>query len=202
MMSSTVSAHCNNMNLYETLQIIFAFFQLILAFFLVVAAIIGACIYGWQLSEMRKSTNAATKAAKAAEDSVLLAKQNAHLDQRAWVVVSDVSGVPEVGKPFIVTMNITNVGKTFAKNLKGSPIVEHSPTGEVPDFAARVTSAVVFSTALLAPNLLSSAILKGSDGDISQQTFDSIRSRQIRIFVYGRMTSRRYFRVQTLDHIL
>ena len=133
MMSSTVSAHCNNMNLYETLQIIFAFFQLILAFFLVVAAIIGACIYGWQLSEMRKSTNAATKAAKAAEDSVLLAKQNAHLDQRAWVVVSDVSGVPEVGKPFIVTMNITNVGKTFAKNLKGSPIVEHSPTGEVPD---------------------------------------------------------------------
>ena len=161
------------------------------------AAVIVAVIYGCMLIEMQKSTNAATKAAKAAEDSVTLARENAHLDQRAWVDITDISGFPEAGKPFIVTIQVNNVGKTFAKNLKGSPIIDPRPIGEVPDFAAKVAeveeknkgrSDVVVSSALLPPNGRVTGTIKASDGNISQQAFDNVKANQIRIFLYGRVT--------------
>ena len=104
-------------DLSAVLGLVISFLLLVVTFMTFCAICIQATIYVFQLKEMRKSTDAATKAAKAAEDSVTLVRENAHLDQRAWVVVSDVSGVPEVGKPFIVTINISNLGKTFAKNL-------------------------------------------------------------------------------------
>jgi hypothetical protein len=97
----------SNMTRYETLQII-------LTAFILAAAIVAACIYGCQLSEMQKSTLAATKAAKAAEDSVALATQNAHLDQRAWIGLASVSGAPNVGQPFRVTIAIRNTGNYAA----------------------------------------------------------------------------------------
>jgi len=81
-----------------------------------VAAITVATIYGCQLSQMRQSTKAATDAAKAAKDSVELARQNSWLEQRAWISVTTatlVHPLSEDTKP-IVRLRIKNSGKTPA----------------------------------------------------------------------------------------
>ena len=54
---------------------------------------------------MKASTDAATEAAKAARDSVTLARQASHLDQRAWLLVR-VEGIPEENKPFEITLSV------------------------------------------------------------------------------------------------
>src|SRR5437773_11038225 len=59
-------------------------------------------IYGSQLDEMRKSTQAATDAIKMARDS-------AHLDQRAWISAR-IEGTPSAGQPIIITAATTNTG--------------------------------------------------------------------------------------------
>src|SRR5437879_5170932 len=110
------------MTKYETLQVI-------LTAFILAAAIIAACIYGCQLSEMQKSTIAATKAAKAAEDSVLLAKENTHLDQRAWMAIASISGAPNIGEVFRVTITIRNTGKTPAKKVRFVPVASWQAEG-------------------------------------------------------------------------
>ena len=84
-----------------------------------IIAVVGGLaliIYWCQLREMRKSTDAATRAAKAAEDSITFARNSAHLDQRAWVAPIDVTGKPEEGKPYKVAVTFKNTGRTFAKN--------------------------------------------------------------------------------------
>jgi archaellum component FlaG (FlaF/FlaG flagellin family) len=114
------------MTRYETLQII-------LTAFILAAAIIAACIYGCQLSEMQKATEAATKAAEAAQDSVAHAKETAHIDQRAWVSVPEaVSKVPQDGQKFSVSFRIKNTGKTFAMKTKGRAVIVIQVDGAIP----------------------------------------------------------------------
>src|SRR5437016_2811471 len=62
---------------------------LVISSFLTLGAIWAQVwVYNQQLKEMRKSTDAATKAAKAAEASIIQAKEMTHLDQRAWVAMT------------------------------------------------------------------------------------------------------------------
>jgi hypothetical protein len=178
------------MTRYETLQII-------LSAFVLSAAVIAACIYGCQLSEMQKSTAASTKAAKAAEDSVILARQNARLEQRAWVTVAGISGTPELNKVLRIKIDVANTGKTFAKNLKITPSADPQERGKDPDFAAVVTRIAqagtatkygVDSTVLFPPNGKSSVTLTASSGELGNAEIDALRSGEQRIFVYGKMT--------------
>jgi hypothetical protein len=78
-----------------------------------------AVIYGCQLNEMRKSTNAATSAANSAKKSLEQIERNAHLDQRAWVAPDLLDGKAELGKPYTITILIKNTGKTFANHFIG-----------------------------------------------------------------------------------
>ncbi len=94
---------------------------------LIVVGVAAAGIYFGQLVQMRKSTNAATNAVALQEDSL-------HIDQRAWVTVSNVEMAnPKSGIGIDVT--ITNTGKTPAKNftikVAGEPVRKgSSPTAE------------------------------------------------------------------------
>jgi hypothetical protein len=177
------------MTRYETLQII-------LTAFILAAAIIAACIYGCQLSEMQKSTLAATKAAKAAEDSVVFATQNAHLDQRAWMALASVSGAPNVGEPFRVTITIRNTGKTPAKKVRIVPVVDPRPDGSPPDFEKKVEETAksyesgpygIVSNAVVPPSATSGSTITASKGPLTAAGLETLKGQQ-RVFVYGKIT--------------
>lgn len=65
------------------------------------------------------------KAAKAAEDSVKLAEKNAHLEQRAWVAVSEIIPRAKGKSPWEIAITFKNTGHTPATNfviqLAGQP---------------------------------------------------------------------------------
>jgi hypothetical protein len=170
------------MTTYEILQVIFTAF-------LLAAAIIGACIYGAQLIEMQKATVAATKAAKATEDAVIMARDNARLDQRAWVTVAGITGFPEVGKPLRITIYFANTGKTPAKKVKITPLIGPYKGDIVPDFPAEVTKIAsgdivgqgsVPSTVLLAPNAQSHATINLSKTNLAPEAVTELRERKYR----------------------
>src|SRR5438105_3373559 len=82
--------------------------QVLVQAVLIPAGIYALVIYSEQLDQMQESTKAAT-------DAIKLARDNAHLDQRAWIAPTTVSGKPaELNKPFEIQMQIKNTGKTFA----------------------------------------------------------------------------------------
>src|ERR1700730_13876810 len=84
-----------------------------------IGGLLGLVVLSLQWCEMRKSTDAATKAAIAARDGITRAEATAHLDQRAWVstVQTPISGRPQVGSKFSIRIPVKNNGKTFARNL-------------------------------------------------------------------------------------
>jgi hypothetical protein len=67
---------------------------------------------------MRKSTDAATKAARAADESIRLTREMSRLDQRAWVAAKGIAGIPEIGKPLTVIVAYGNTGKRRGKGSK------------------------------------------------------------------------------------
>jgi hypothetical protein len=85
--------------------------QTIVAAILVPFAIYAVVVYSKQLSQMRKATRAATHATS-------LATLNSHLDLRAWVAPVFLSGKPEPGRVWTVTIETQNSGKTFGKKFE------------------------------------------------------------------------------------
>ena len=105
------------------LTIIVAGVGAIVSFATFLAICLQAWVYMGQLKEMEKSTHAATKAAKAAEDSVELARASieaantaSQFDQRAWVTVALVrfDRPLSVGEKVSVQLTVHNSGRTPA----------------------------------------------------------------------------------------
>lgn len=172
------------MTKYETLQII-------LSAFLLAAAIIAACIYGAQLSEMGQSTAAATKAAKAAEDSVTLAKESARIDQRAWVAVTGIVSLPEANKPFVANANLRNSGKTFAKSVV---VTVHSRVIEnkIDEPAFEQSPPESNSVSILPPSADFECGIYNTK-ILPQVAIDKLYSGEIRLFVFGKITYKDIF---------
>ena len=176
-------------------SIIVSFLLIVVISFLMFCAIcVQAGIYFLQVRQMNKSTEAATRAANAAEASVREVRRTARRDQRAWIAMVDIQGIPEVGTMFSVNLVAQNSGKTFAKNLTMRAVIEIAQKGEEPDFsledsdAARKASPV----SLLAPNadyVMDIELHKQTPPhEITQSDLDGIRSGNLTIFVHGRMT--------------
>lgn len=107
------------------------------------AGVFGILIYGLQLWEMRKSTNAATYAAQVARDSLKFATENAHLEQRAWVGVMGVEGPLLPGKKYKVDVTLKNTGKTFANKVTIRAGIVRMPNWQIPDFEGMLKFAVI-----------------------------------------------------------
>jgi hypothetical protein len=159
------------------------------------AICVQAAIYFFQLQQINKSTDAATKAANAAEASVKQVRKTARRDQRAWVAVVDLQGIPEVGTIFSVNLVAQNSGKTFAKNLTMRAVVEViTEKGREPDFSLEDSAAARqdSSISLLAPNadyMMDIALRKQTPPhEITQSDLDEIRRGNLTIFVHGKMT--------------
>src|SRR5919106_4864699 len=170
-----------------------ALFGVIVSFLLVVVSFLSFCaiacamcvqagIYFFQLKQIQKSAAAATKAASAVEASVKQARGTFRDDQRAWVHLVDIQGIPEVGMIFSVDLVAENPGRTVAKNLTIRAVVELiTEKGKEPDFnlegrgAARKESSV----SLLAPNFDYEMAIelrkKAPPHEITQSDLDAIR---------------------------
>jgi hypothetical protein len=182
----------------DTSNVLSLFFSLCLvvaAFLTFLAICVQAFIYNSQLREMKKSTDAATKAAKAAEEGVAFARESAHLDQRAWVAVIDIKGVPEVGKIFTVNITTKNSGKTFAKNFMMRVVIEPiTEAGKEPNFSLEESAIAQKepSVSVLAPNgeyTTNSELRKDRPPhETIQSDLDKIRSDELRIFIHGKLT--------------
>jgi hypothetical protein len=183
-----------------------ALFGVIVSFLLVVIAFLTFCaifcaicvhagIYFFQLKQIKKSAAAATKAAHAVEASVTQARGVLRDDQRAWVRLVDIQGIPEVGTVFSVDLVAANTGRTFAKNLTMRAVIELiTEKGKAPDFsledggAPRKESKV----SLLAPDAdyeMEVGLHKQtSPHEITQSDLDGIRDGRLTMFVHGKMT--------------
>ena len=76
------------------------------------------------------------KAANATRDSVALARKNAHFDQRAWLGISYGTYKYAVNEPFGVTFEVTDTGKTPARNVRGMAVTYFLKAGEpIPPFS-------------------------------------------------------------------
>ena len=124
--------------------------------------------------------------------SVMASMEQIRLDQRAWVAVGSIEGIPELDKPFTTKVTVRNTGKTFAKDFRMAVVVDfgpsHSPTF---DEEAKVHRG---SIDLLAPNGLYMAVNRitgaGSERRLAnpnQAALDSIKSGSTSVFIHGRM---------------
>jgi hypothetical protein len=164
----------------------------------VIVGLIVAFIYGCQLNEMRKSTEAATKMAKVAKDSLIFAQDNTHLEQRPWVTVISVLSqprFPEAGKPLTIRIVLKNTGKTPAKYTVSHIIIEPIATSES-DFSFDKDEQSdrqqglqgVHSEALIAPDSMYEATTTIGAGTIDKSQVEKLNADLIRIFVFGRIT--------------
>jgi len=99
-----------------------------------VAASYYAGVAAHQLTAMREATEATRKSANAVEDSVALARKNAHFDERAWIGISYGTYTYTVNQPFGATYEVANTGKTPARKVNGQAVTHFMKTGEVPVF--------------------------------------------------------------------
>jgi hypothetical protein len=179
-----LSKAMSNLDLSNTLSLFFSLCLVVASFLTFLAICVQALIYNSQLGEMKKSTEAATKAA---QDTVTLVRDNARLEQRAWVAPIDAKGRPEAGKPYIVTVTFKNSGRTFAKNVQLVTVIQIGPSNAiVTDFDTLERSTKVVSSGLLAPD----GICRGvpQTATISQEDINGLISGAVKAWVHGRMT--------------
>jgi hypothetical protein len=140
-------------------------------------------------------------------DQVYEMKQSkylARLDQRAWVAVWQISGQPELDKPWHVVITAKNSGKTFGKKFF---IVARYRIKELadpdPDFAAEEKEERAkrqFGNAgnVISPNEDLSMILNVNDGErMTQDVINYVKSPTIMLLVFGKIT---YLDIFGCDH--
>ncbi len=143
------------------------------------------------LTQNRQAMNASNAQSKAALDATI---QSAHLDQRAWVVVKGIEGVPQLDQPWDIHVVFTNTGKTPAKNVRMSCKAEHKKS--IDDFVFKEASRVQ-QTTLIAPNqepycdlpMTTRALPK-----ITKDVLDTLGRKNLIVAVFGSVTYEDVFR--------
>jgi hypothetical protein len=122
-----------------------------------------------------------------ATKSINLTRATSHLDQRAWVAATGVTGTTEVDKPVVTTVAIKNSGRTFAKEVCIDALRRALPKDSEPDLNY-APSATNKSVGLMAPDTEYSSVGIG-DTDVREEDFEPVRrTGEKRIFVSGIIT--------------
>jgi hypothetical protein len=119
--------------------------QVIVAAILVPFGIYAVIIYSAQLDAMRDALNPAIA-------GVEVARNNARLDQRAWVAPASAEGKPTEGNLLSVAVIFKNTGKTFATNVKVRGCLRYRPDATEPDWDKEIESVSPTSAGIMAPN--------------------------------------------------
>jgi hypothetical protein len=100
--------------------------------------------------------SATKKAANAAKDSVDIARKNAHFDQRAWLGITYGTYKYTVNQIFGATYDVTDTGKTPARNVNGMAVTRFMRIGDTPSFTYEHGTTVELGTML--PNVRVGAV--------------------------------------------
>ena len=174
----------------------------LLVSWLTLFAIVGySIIMYYQLREMISSTGATQQAVQEArlnrqqsEKALNAAIEQFHLDQRAWVAVVQMGGIPEISKPWKISVRARNTGKTFAESLHGTGSAEPVPKGQYPDFSRTPSTTSPITVAVLAPGADFDNVLGDPKGEnINQVAIDNFTQGRIVEFVYGKLSYRDVF---------
>jgi hypothetical protein len=149
-------------------------------------------IYGCQLWQMKKSTDAATKAAKAAENSVTLAMKNAHLDQRAWVAVTQIATTqPKAGEAYKPLIILKNSGKTFAKKVRIAASWEFITKRSYPDFSLEDQKSREIANRdgfIIAPDAEHHLTDTTTNTPLTESEVRDYESGDLQMFIHGKIT--------------
>jgi hypothetical protein len=129
------------------------------------------------------------KAAEAARDSVDLLRSSTHLDQRAWLGVTEVATPTELNEGTLLNPSafLVNSGRTPAFNVVQRAGYRIVKTGDIFDPAHEVSVSNIFRQGVVQPG--GKRILSIHDiGKISRQRADELNSGQYRLYLFGEIT--------------
>lgn len=108
-----------------------------------------------QLEFARQQAEATGKQAKASQDGVYAVKRQMRQDQRAWIKVEINQCVPEsANHPYAPPVEITNIGKTAAREVNTQIIVQLLGKDEVPALTFDVNRAQTIAySGIIFPNI-------------------------------------------------
>jgi hypothetical protein len=148
-------------------------------------------------SEINDAESDFAKMAKNSEGSIKATQEAMRQDQRAWIGMMQVTGIPEVGKPFHAAIALANTGKTpaidFVVQERLIPLNESDKFS--PDWNAKATG--IHSRAVLFPNQIFNSVVKGSEKEVvvDQATLDTIvNTGKVKAYVFGRACYRDVFK--------
>lgn len=112
--------------------------------------------------------------------------EQAHLDQRAWIAATEISGTPEVGKTWIVTAIFQNTGKTIGRNVRITYAFREVPKDKQPDFRYAGESQIPTGHGILSPASFAVSRIKIASGiPLPQSAVEGFKAGDPRLFVYG-----------------
>ena len=120
--------------------------------------------------------------------SIQVAQQAMHLEQRAWLFVTETRASQlQVGQPLSITVGFKNTGRTPAKNVQIAAHLEPLPRGQAPEPKLEKTQ----SRGVIPPNgTVFSTISTGrkhAEG-VTEQGLKAITCGELVIWIYGTVT--------------
>jgi hypothetical protein len=107
------------------------------------------------------------------------------IDQRAWVMLENLSGNMEVGKPYLVSVLFKNFGKTPAQNATLKARMEPLSSGTLPSFANLQATNLRFDAA---PGGQASTIIRPDSGEpVVLENLLQMTNGQSTEYVFGRV---------------
>jgi uncharacterized repeat protein (TIGR01451 family) len=150
-------------------------------------------------AEQARAANMAACAAKTSSEhfadvagssvqSIQLAQQAMHMEQRAWVFVTETRASElQLGQPLSITVVFKNTGRTPAKNVQISTHLEPLPKGQAPEPKLEKMQ----NRGVIPPNgtvfVTISTGRKHAEG-VTEQGLKAITSGELVIWVYGTIT--------------
>jgi hypothetical protein len=127
------------------------------------------------------------KMANSSEESIKETRRAFQIEQRAWVGFSGIGDKPELGKPYTITVQFGNTGRTPAIGIRSQIMSVPIPRGQEPDFTYADPPE---SQAVLQPNGQFIVSWKATKvGEVfNQATLESLKSGTVRLYVYGHVS--------------
>lgn len=164
---------------------------------LVIVSLVGGFVSYLQFQATKASAQAAQTRALAAVNTTRIAEgtlknniEASRLDQRAWIGVDNITGIPTKGSLFNITVTIKNTGKTPAKNVH--PWKRDEGHLRIPNVKAQcrdgLVSGTLKSTGFLNPGGVFFLTLNPSHGvPLRQELRDVLKPGEL-LYVYGCIT--------------
>lgn len=106
-------------------------------------------------------------------------------DQRAWIGITSINGMAEIGKPLNVTIGFKNTGRTPAKNIDSAAVQEPVPPNGVPNFTLE-DSVIRQSKPIIPPQGEFIVPLNTSTNKpLDDKAFKAITSKEIIVYIHG-----------------